>query len=115
MGSESIAITAGIAFVGFVLQIAVSDFNFYLLTSPVNLIVGAFDCRLLLVDSCPCKNKIPKVVYERPLLGLPYLGLTYSDPHNGTYPQTGPSSANVKKDIISLLGFNNMTGSWPLS
>jgi len=38
---ESIAIIAGIVFVGFMLQITINDFNFYLLTSPVNIIVGA--------------------------------------------------------------------------
>lgn len=37
---ESIAIVAGVAVVGLVLQMAIGSFNFFLLANPVNLITG---------------------------------------------------------------------------
>ena len=54
---ESIAITAGIVFVGFMLQITIKGFNFYLLTAPVNLVVGALIIGLCLLTLALKKSK----------------------------------------------------------
>ncbi len=110
---ESIAIVIGIAIVGVVLQIAVSDFNFYLLTSPVNLIVGALIIVFCLLTLALKKTKFLKWFTCVPFSVCLISALLILTLIMGLTPQTGPSSASVKKDIISLLGFNNMTGSWP--
>jgi hypothetical protein len=110
---ESIAITAGIVFVGFMLQITIKGFNFYLLTSPVNLVVGA-----LIIGLCLLTLALKKSKFLSWFTGVPFsvciisalLVLTLI---MGLTPQTASGAANANDNFFALLGFNNMTGSWP--
>jgi hypothetical protein len=108
---ESIVITAGIALVGFVLQITIKEFNFYLLTSPVNLIVGA-----LIVGFCLLTLPFRKSKFIRWFTSVPFsvcliMALLLLTLIMGLTPQTGTVTAD--RNFFTMLGFHNMTGSWP--
>ncbi len=110
---ESITITAGIAFVGFMLQITIKEFNFFLLTSPVNLIVGASIIGLCLLTLAFKKSKILRWFTGVPFSVSLITALLLLTLIMGLTPQTGSEAAASKHSFVSLLGFNNMTGSWP--
>ncbi len=55
---ESIAITLGILLVGFLLQITLGSFDFFLLHSPVNLVLGAIIILLAIALSFAKQNPI---------------------------------------------------------
>ena len=108
---KSITITAGIAYVGFVLQMAISDFNFYLLTSPVNLIVGALIVSLCLLTLTIRKAKFLKWFTSIPFSVCLIMALLILTLIMGLTPQTG--SAPADRNFFTMLGFHNMTGSLP--
>ncbi|WP_255498732.1 cytochrome c biogenesis protein ResB [Dysgonomonas sp. ZJ709] len=108
---ESIALVGGIIVIGFILQLTVGKFNFFLLSSPVNLIVGAAIILFLIAFSFKRKN-----VFYQWFSGVPFsvtlitamlllaliLGLTpqliKTNPHDN--------------DIFTQLGFRQVTSSW---
>lgn len=108
---ESIAFVAGIVIIGFILQFVAGPFNYFLLQSPVNLILGGVIILFLLLFSLVRKSSfyqwfsgIPfsvTIICALLILGL-IMGLTPQmvkiDPH--------------EKDIFTLLGFRQVTGSW---
>ncbi|SBW02867.1 cytochrome c biogenesis protein ResB [uncultured Dysgonomonas sp.] len=109
---ESIAFVAGFAFIGFMLQITVGKFDFYLLQAPVNLILGGAVIAFLILLSFARKSAFYQWISGVPfsvtliaallVLGL-IMGLTPQfarlDPHD--------------KDIFTVLGFRQVTSSWP--
>jgi len=109
---ESIAFTGGIVLIGFILQLTVGNFNFYLLQSPVNLILGGIIILFLVIFSFSGKSPFYQwftgVPFSVSLIGALLLlslimGLTPQvisiDPHN--------------KNIFTSLGFRQVTSSWP--
>ncbi|MFV0418030.1 MAG: cytochrome c biogenesis protein ResB [Dysgonomonas sp.] len=109
---ESIAFTGGIVLIGFILQLTVGNFNFLLLQSPVNLILGG-----IIILSLVAFSFARKTLFYQWFSGVPFsvtiigallalalvMGLTPQvvriDPHD--------------TNIYTLLGFHQVTNSWP--
>lgn len=109
---ESIAFVGGIVLIGFILQLTVGNFNYYLLQSPVNLILGGGIILFLILFSFARKNSFYQwfsgvpfsvtIIIALLLLGL-IMGLT-------------PQMARIHThdiDLFTLLGFRQVTSSWP--
>jgi hypothetical protein len=90
---------------------AISDFNFYLLTSPVNLIVGALIVSLCLLTLTIRKAKFLKWFTSIPFSVCLIMALLILTLIMGLTPQTGTIPAD--RNFFTMLGFHNMTGSWP--
>lgn len=110
---ESAAVTGGILLVGWLLQLTVGAFDFYLLAYPVNLGLG-IGIALLCAASWPLRT--------RPLMqwftGVSFsvcqiLALLVLSLIMGLTPQAGQSVTDLPADFVSRLGFNRMTSSWP--
>lgn len=109
---ESIAITLGLIIIGFILQYLLGKFNFYLFSSPVNLIFGGLIILFLILFSFARKT----VVYQW-FSGVPFAvsligGLLVLGIVMGLTPQF------VKIDphdhsIFTKLGFRQVTSAWP--
>ncbi len=108
---ESITITAGIAFVGFMLQITIKEFNFYLLTSPVNLIVGALIIGFCLSTLAFRQSKFLKWFTSVPFSVCIITALLLLTLIMGLTPQIGAGPGN--RNFFAVLGFTNMIASWP--
>ncbi|MDL2231337.1 cytochrome c biogenesis protein ResB [Porphyromonadaceae bacterium OttesenSCG-928-L07] len=107
---ESIIITCGILVVGFLLQLTIGSFNFYLLAAPVNLWIG-----VVLIILCLASLRIRRSPFVKWLSGVPLsvcliLALLVLSLIMGLTPQV-PSNENPTS-IFSRLGFDNMTHSW---
>lgn len=109
---ESIVTTCGILLVGFLLQLTIGNFNFYLLAFPSNLLVGAITLILCILSLFVRKSHfilwfsgIPSSVclISALLILTIIMGLT---------PQTTSHTDEVSENIFSRLGFDNMTSSW---
>jgi len=109
---ESIAFVSGIVIIGFILQIVTGKFDFFLLQAPVNLILGAVIILFLIIFSFNRKSTFHQwfsgvpfsvtIIGTLLILGI-IMGLTPQmvrlDPHDS--------------DIFTLLGFRQVTSSWP--
>ncbi|MGV8091586.1 MAG: cytochrome c biogenesis protein ResB [Mangrovibacterium sp.] len=109
---ESIAFVGGIVFTGFILQFTIGNFNFFLLQSPVNLILGGVIILFLVLFSFARKSPFYQwfsgVPFSVTIIGALLLlslimGLTPQitkvNPHN--------------TDVFTSLGFRQVTSSWP--
>lgn len=109
---EGIAVVCGIVAVGFALQIAIGEFNFYLLAAPVNLIAGGVVVLLCVAAALWLKNNqfvkwFSGVRFSVALI-LGFLVLTIVmglTPQSAGDPQHGGN-------IFLRLGFDRMTRSW---
>lgn len=108
--AESIAITCGIVVVGFLLQLTVGSFNFYLLASPVNLWVGAMLVALSAASVWMRNSWFMKWLVGRKMAVCLILALLVLCLIMGLTPQT--SLATTPATIFSRLGFCNITHSW---
>ena len=109
---ESIAIVLGFIAVGFTLQLAIGNFNFQLLHSPVNLILGG---TILLLSAVSVNlrhraffrwfSSVPMSVTL--IITLAILGIIM-----GLTPQVVNGSDSLN-DLPSRLGFTRMISSWP--
>lgn len=108
---ESIAFVGGIVLIGFILQLTVGNFNFFLLQSPVNLILGGFIILFLILFSFARRSSFYKwfsgVPFSVTIIGAILIlsiimgltpQITRPDPHDN--------------GIFASLGFRQMTGSW---
>lgn len=108
---ESIAIVGGIVLIGFILQLTVGNFNFFLLQSPVNLILGGIIIIFLLLFA-----SVRKKQFYRWFSGVPFsvtliVALLILSLIMGLTPQ----AVKVDPDdtsIFTLLGFRQITTSW---
>jgi hypothetical protein len=106
---ESITVTCGIMIVGFLLQITIGNFNFYLLAVPVNIFVGSIIALLCIASLFISNSHIMRWFTGIPIsvcLITAQLILTLI---MGLTPQV------ASKDISNIfirLGFNSMTSSW---
>jgi cytochrome c biogenesis protein ResB len=110
--AESITFVLGIVVIGFILQLITGGFNFFLLQSPVNLILGLAIIVLLLLFSLAYKTPfyqwISGVPFSVTIIGaLLILSLIM-----GLTPQVVHLSPDDRR-LFSLLGFRQMTTSWP--
>ncbi len=109
---ESIAFVVGIIIIGILLQLTVGKFNFYLLSSPVNLIVGLGIIVLICLSSIKRKSLFFQwfsgVPFSVTLIGgLLILGIIMGllpqvvrlDPHDNSF--------------YSILGIRQITSFWP--
>lgn len=107
---ESIAICCGIVAVGFLLQLTIGFFDFYLLAYPVNLILGG-----VLVGVCAGSAFVHGGNLLRWFTGVPMaISLIASLLILSMIMGLTPQSANPTDEIniFIRLGFNSMTSSW---
>ena len=108
---ESIAIVAGFILVGLMLQLTIGNFNFTLLQSPVNLILGGFILLLLLIFALFRRSLLYKWFSGVPMAVTLIAALAVLGIIMGLTPQlTDNSEANTS--IPSRFGFDRMTSSW---
>lgn len=110
--AESIAITCGIITVGFLLQLTIGGFDFYLLAAPVNLMVGA-----IILALCMASLGVRKSHFIKWLTGVPAAvclisALLVLSLIMGLTPQSGSSVNENPANIFTRLGFDSMTRSW---
>lgn len=109
---ESIVFVAGILAMGFILQMIVGSFDFLLLQAPVNLIVGGAIILFLILFSFARKSAFYQwfsgVPFSVSLIGA-LLILTIIMGLTPQVVQVSPHDTNV----ITMLGFRQMTTSWP--
>ena len=122
---ESIAITLGILLVGFLLQFTLGNFDFFLLHSPVNLIVGAILIVLIIGLSFAKQNPIVQWLSGVPLSVSLLGGLLLMGIAMGLTPQYARVNTNLHihwnhsswSDILDYvfmkLGLRQITTSWP--
>lgn len=109
---ESIAFVGGIVCIGFILQLTVGSFNFYLLQSPVNLILGGIIILFLLLFSFARKNPFYQWFSGVPFSVILIAALLLLSLIMGLTPQV-VHIHDHEKDPFSLLGFRQVTTSWP--
>ncbi len=110
--AESITFVLGIVVIGFILQLITGGFNFFLLQFPVNIILGLVIIVLLLLFSLAYKTPfyqwISGVPFSVTIIGaLLILSLIM-----GLTPQVVHLHSDDRR-LFSLLGFRQMTSSWP--
>jgi hypothetical protein len=111
--SESVIIVCGIVIVGFLLQITIGSFNFYLLASPANLFIGA-----VIIILCIASLRLRNSYFIRWFTGVRLsvcliTALLILSLIMGLSPQDASSADNDTSNILAnQLGFNNMTSSW---
>ena len=106
---ESILITGGIIFAGFIMQLFAGSFDFYLLQSPVNYLLGAFIIVLLIILSIAGKGHFFNWLSGMPTAVTLISALVIMGIIMGFIPQTNkPLDGN----ILSKLGFLNLAHSW---
>lgn len=110
---ESIAIVCGIIIVGFSLQLVIGSFNFYLLASPINYIVG-FVVVLFCIGLSLIKNKS----FIKWFSGIPFsvsliMAVLLLTIIMGLTPQSSVGEElHTTGNLFVNLGFNSMTRSW---
>jgi len=109
---ESIAFVGGIVLIGFMLQLIAGNFNFYLLQSPVNLILGGVIILFLILFSFARRS-----AFYQWFSGVPFAvtiigALLILSLIMGLTPQLAKANPH-NTDVFSLLGFRQVTSSWP--
>lgn len=121
---ESTAIVAGLLLVGILLQLTLGSFDFYLLHSPANIIIGALLILLVIglsfIKSNPIVNWLSSIPLSVTLIG----GLFFMTIIMGLVPQFAKvnthlhihwehaSFAEIFDFAITKLGFKQITTSW---
>lgn len=108
---EGLVTVIGIIIVGFLLQVTIGSFNFYLLAAPVNMILGG-----VLVGLCLLSLLLRKTSFFRWFTGVPVAvcftaSLLLLSLIMGLTPQ-GTPPAGETSDWFTRLGFTGMTSSW---
>jgi hypothetical protein len=109
---ESIAFVGGIVVMGFILQLIVGNFNFFLLQSPVNLILGGVMILFLILFSFARKSPFYQWFSGVPFSVTIICALLILSLIMGLTPQmvrTNPHDTN----ILTSLGLRQVTSSWP--
>lgn len=109
---ESIAIVLGIVIIGFVLQLTIGEFDFFLLQIPVNIVLGIAIVILLVILSFTRKSAFYQWFSGVPfsvtiISALLVLGLVM-----GLTPQVMKVNPH-DHDLFTILGFTRVTTSWP--
>lgn len=108
---ESIAIIGGIVLIGFILQLTVGGFNFFLLQSPVNLILGGVILLFLVLFSFTRQSSFYQWFSGVPFSVSIIAALLILSLIMGLTPQvTQVNPHNI--DLFTLLGFRQITSSW---
>lgn len=109
---ESIAFVAGFVFIGFMLQITVGKFDFYLLQAPVNIILGGAVIVFLILLSFTRKSAFHQWISGVPFSVTLIAALLIWGLVMGLTPQFARLDPH-DKDIFTVLGFRQVTSSWP--
>lgn len=109
---ESVAIVLGIILVGFLLQLTIGSFSFYLLTSPVNYIIGALMIVLCAASMFFKKNRFIAWFSGVSLSVTLILALLVLSLILGLTPQTSQIDTPDTSNVFILLGFDRMTRTW---
>ncbi|MDR3213821.1 MAG: cytochrome c biogenesis protein ResB [Azoarcus sp.] len=109
---ESALFVAGVAIVGFLLQLAVGHFDFYLLHAPANYIALALLAGLIALGVRYRDTALVRWVAGIPLAVALVVALLVFGLYMELTPQLSqlPTSA---PDLVSRLGFTMVTSSWP--
>lgn len=111
---ESIAFVVGIIIIGFALQLTIGEFNFFLLQSPANIILGIAIILFLVLFSFARKTAFYQwfsgVHFSVTIIG----GLLIFSLIMGLTPQVVRINPH-DHDIFTQLGFRKVTGSWPFA
>ncbi|NDV78921.1 hypothetical protein D0T57_08045 [Dysgonomonas sp. 511] len=109
--SESIAFIIGIVLIGFILQLTVGSFDFFLLQSPVNLILGGAVIIFLILFSFARKSRLYQWFSGVPFSVTIIAALLILSLIMGLTPQVARVDPH-HADIFTLLGFSQVTSSW---
>jgi len=109
---ESIAFVGGIVLIGFILQLTVGNFNFFLLQSPVNLILGVVMILFFILFSFARKNAFYQWFSGVPFSVTIIAALLILSLIMGLTPQIVRANPH-DSDVFTLLGFRQVTNSWP--
>lgn len=109
---ESIAIVCGVVLVGFLLQLTIGSFNFFLLAAPANYILGG-----IMILLCSASAFFGKARFIRWFTGVPFsvsliIGLLLLTLIMGLTPQAGDFAGENSGNVFARLGFDRMTSSW---
>lgn len=106
---ESISIVLGIVIVGFLLQLTIGKFDFYLLSFPFNLYLGILSLAFIVLS----------VFFKRKAFFIWFTSLSFSVSLIGAITflsiimgLTNQVPIVDRSNIFTLLGFNQMTSSW---
>lgn len=110
--AESIAITCGIIIVGFLLQISIGSFDFYLLSAPVNLWMGVIIIALCIASLWRSKGLFIKWFTGAPAAVCLISALLVLSLIMGLTPQLASTASGSPMNIFTRLGFDSMTCSW---
>ncbi len=108
---ESFAFVGGIILIGFILQLTVGSFNFYLLQSPVNLILGGVIILFLISFSFVRRSLFYQWFSGVPLSVTIIGALLILSLIMGLTPQVAKIHSH-ETDILTQLGFRQITTSW---
>jgi len=109
---ESIAFAGGIAFIGFLLQLSVGPFDFFLMQYPVNIIAGVFLLLLPVFFSLGRKTALFQWFSGVPLAVTLIGSLLAFGLIMGLTPQLSRLNPH-DTGIFTRLGFRQMTTAWP--
>ena len=110
---EATLFVAGIALVGFLLQLAVGPFDFALLHAPANLIMLAVLVGLIALGVCFQENPLARWIAGIPLAVMLILALLLFGLCMELTPQLPRLPSANTPDLVSRLGFRMVTSSWP--
>lgn len=108
---ESIAFVGGIVLIGFMLQLTVGSFNFFLLQAPVNIILGIATVLFLILFSFARKNPLYQWFSGIPFSVTIIAVLLILSLIMGLTPQLERTDIH-DKNVFTLLGFRQVTSSW---
>ncbi len=108
---EGFAVAAGLAAVGFLLQLTVGPFDFYLLRQPVNYLTAGVILGLAALSLLAPKNRIIQWLSGGPLAVALITGLLLLSLIMGLTPQLRVTPPDG--DIFIRLGWAGVTSSWP--
>ncbi|MDR0835399.1 MAG: cytochrome c biogenesis protein ResB [Tannerella sp.] len=109
--AESIAVVIGLAIVGFALQLFSGKFNFLLISSPVNLIIGGIIVLISILAGIKRKTAFCQWFTGVPLAVSLLGGLLVLSIFMGLTPQMENIDPH-HRNLAVLLGFRQMTSSW---
>lgn len=106
--AESIALVAGIAVIGMILQLAIGSFNFFILAKPVNKIAGLLILHAAIFLGISAKiNAFARWISSAAMSVTLIIAILILTIIMGLTPQVGEGVENY-----TLLGFDSMTRNW---
>ncbi|WP_018108227.1 cytochrome c biogenesis protein ResB [Bacteroides propionicifaciens] len=109
---ESLLIVIGVLIMGYALQLSLGSFNYYLLVSPINIILGGTLILCILLLQFTRKSSFYRWLSGSTLASCLIGVLLVLTLLMGLTPQTS-SPYSIPHNLASQLGLDRMTSSWP--